>query len=238
MACEMSNTDLHAYLDGKLDAAGIAGFEQHLKTCAECAARLAVEESLRRSLQQGSTPRKCSGIHPPETQFTLEHGAGLRSLLHLSLRRFRDGECCSPRPLTLCRKLRGPRLCWTRTFALCNPVTSQMWNPLISIPSSRGLRESWTSRHRCTISQAVDSLFWGATRRDGRTDGCGAGLREAKAHCEPVRVEIPTACPFPTSESGARGSPTVEEPLPAILSVSSGALWRRTSLSPWPRIWP
>jgi mycothiol system anti-sigma-R factor len=52
MACEMSNTDLHTYLDGELDAAGIAGFEQHLKTCAECAARLAVEESLRRSLQQ------------------------------------------------------------------------------------------------------------------------------------------------------------------------------------------
>jgi anti-sigma factor RsiW len=52
MACEMSNTHLHAYLDGELDAAGMAGFEQHLNTCAECAASLAAEESLRRSLQQ------------------------------------------------------------------------------------------------------------------------------------------------------------------------------------------
>jgi anti-sigma factor RsiW len=50
MACD--NTPLHAYLDGELDAAGMAGFEQHLKICAECTASLAAEESLRRSLQQ------------------------------------------------------------------------------------------------------------------------------------------------------------------------------------------
>jgi anti-sigma factor RsiW len=48
----MFHPHLHAYLDGELDAAGMAGFEQHLKTCANCATSLAAEESLRRSLQQ------------------------------------------------------------------------------------------------------------------------------------------------------------------------------------------
>ena len=52
MACEQSTTSLHAYLDGELDAAGMAGIERHLKTCPDCAAALAAEESLRLSLQQ------------------------------------------------------------------------------------------------------------------------------------------------------------------------------------------
>jgi mycothiol system anti-sigma-R factor len=52
MACEQPKTHLHAYLDGELDAAGMATFEQHLETCADCAAALEAEEGLRRSLQQ------------------------------------------------------------------------------------------------------------------------------------------------------------------------------------------
>lgn len=51
MACEQSATRLHAYLDGELDAAGMAGFEQHLETCPDCATALTAEEALRRSLQ-------------------------------------------------------------------------------------------------------------------------------------------------------------------------------------------
>jgi mycothiol system anti-sigma-R factor len=52
MACEQPKTHLHAYLDGELDAAGMATFERHLETCADCAASLDAEEGLRRSLQQ------------------------------------------------------------------------------------------------------------------------------------------------------------------------------------------
>jgi mycothiol system anti-sigma-R factor len=52
MACEQPKTHLHAYLDGELDAAGMATFERHLETCADCAAALEAEEGLRRSLQQ------------------------------------------------------------------------------------------------------------------------------------------------------------------------------------------
>jgi mycothiol system anti-sigma-R factor len=52
MACEQPKTHLHAYLDGELDASGMAAFEQHLGTCADCAAALAAEEALRRSLRQ------------------------------------------------------------------------------------------------------------------------------------------------------------------------------------------
>ena len=52
MACEQPKTHLHAYLDGELDAAGMATFERHLETCADCAAALDAEEGLRRSLQQ------------------------------------------------------------------------------------------------------------------------------------------------------------------------------------------
>lgn len=52
MACEQSKPLLHAYLDGELDAAGMAGFEQHLEACPDCTATLASEQELRRSLQE------------------------------------------------------------------------------------------------------------------------------------------------------------------------------------------
>ena len=52
MACEQPKTHLHAYLDIELDAAGMATFERHLETCADCAAALDAEEGLRRSLRQ------------------------------------------------------------------------------------------------------------------------------------------------------------------------------------------
>jgi anti-sigma factor (TIGR02949 family) len=48
--CELSSVHLHAYLDGELDAAGAANFERHLQSCAQCAAALASEEALRKTL--------------------------------------------------------------------------------------------------------------------------------------------------------------------------------------------
>src|SRR5262249_25640687 len=52
LSCELAQTRLHAYLDGELDAAGSADFDQHLRTCAICAAVLQEEEKLRQTLQQ------------------------------------------------------------------------------------------------------------------------------------------------------------------------------------------
>jgi len=48
--CELTGTRLHAYFDGELDAAGAAGFEQHLRSCPECASALASEQSLRQTV--------------------------------------------------------------------------------------------------------------------------------------------------------------------------------------------
>jgi mycothiol system anti-sigma-R factor len=50
VSCELSETRLHAYFDGELDAMGAAEFERHLETCPECVARLAAEERLRGAL--------------------------------------------------------------------------------------------------------------------------------------------------------------------------------------------
>ena len=52
MSCELTQTRLHAYLDGELDAAGSADFNCHLQTCAICATALGEEEKLRQALQR------------------------------------------------------------------------------------------------------------------------------------------------------------------------------------------
>jgi anti-sigma factor RsiW len=49
--CELTQTVLHGYLDGELDAARAADFERHLISCPECVAALEVHEKLRSSLQ-------------------------------------------------------------------------------------------------------------------------------------------------------------------------------------------
>ena len=52
MRCELSKLHVHAYIDGELDAAGTANFEQHLKTCVDCSSTIASADLLRSSLQQ------------------------------------------------------------------------------------------------------------------------------------------------------------------------------------------
>jgi len=54
MKCELSETLLHGYVDGELDAAGAVHFERHLESCAECAGALAREQILRQTLQSSS----------------------------------------------------------------------------------------------------------------------------------------------------------------------------------------
>jgi mycothiol system anti-sigma-R factor len=51
LSCEQRTENLHAYLDGELDAAGTRQFERHMKECPECGAALAAERKLQNSLQ-------------------------------------------------------------------------------------------------------------------------------------------------------------------------------------------
>jgi len=51
VACELTRTLLHGYLDGELDAVRSAEFEQHLETCTQCSGQLEAQEGLRASLQ-------------------------------------------------------------------------------------------------------------------------------------------------------------------------------------------
>jgi anti-sigma factor (TIGR02949 family) len=53
VSCELSETRLHAYLDGELDAAGAAEFERHLEACPDCETRLTAETRLHDALVQG-----------------------------------------------------------------------------------------------------------------------------------------------------------------------------------------
>jgi mycothiol system anti-sigma-R factor len=54
MSCELTQTVLHGYLDGELDAARAADFERHLISCAACVAALEAHENLRSSLQRAA----------------------------------------------------------------------------------------------------------------------------------------------------------------------------------------
>jgi anti-sigma factor (TIGR02949 family) len=54
VACESNRRLLHAYFDGELDAVRAVDFEEHLKTCAECAAELREQQTLRQSLRSAS----------------------------------------------------------------------------------------------------------------------------------------------------------------------------------------
>jgi anti-sigma factor RsiW len=51
VACESNGRLLHAYLDGELDLVRTLDFEEHLKTCADCAGDLREQQILRQSLR-------------------------------------------------------------------------------------------------------------------------------------------------------------------------------------------
>jgi anti-sigma factor RsiW len=52
VSCELTQTVLHGYIDGELDAARAADFERHLLSCPECVASLEAQETLRSSIQR------------------------------------------------------------------------------------------------------------------------------------------------------------------------------------------
>lgn len=52
MSCNFTETVLHGYFDGELDAVRAAEFESHLEHCPECVAALEAQESLRASMKR------------------------------------------------------------------------------------------------------------------------------------------------------------------------------------------
>jgi mycothiol system anti-sigma-R factor len=54
VSCELTQTVLHGYLDGELDAARAADFERHLISCAECVTALEAQESIQSSIQHAA----------------------------------------------------------------------------------------------------------------------------------------------------------------------------------------
>jgi anti-sigma factor RsiW len=52
VSCELTQSVLHGYIDGELDAARAAEFERHLSSCPQCASALETQETLRASIQQ------------------------------------------------------------------------------------------------------------------------------------------------------------------------------------------
>ena len=54
MACETNGRLLHGYFDGELDLVRTIEFEEHLKTCPDCAAELRDQQVMRQSLQSAN----------------------------------------------------------------------------------------------------------------------------------------------------------------------------------------
>jgi mycothiol system anti-sigma-R factor len=52
VTCELTQSVLHGYIDGELDAARAADFERHLSSCPQCVSALEAQETLRSLIQQ------------------------------------------------------------------------------------------------------------------------------------------------------------------------------------------
>jgi anti-sigma factor (TIGR02949 family) len=58
VSCDRTQTQLHAYFDGELDALTSAAFETHLESCSECRSALDSEEALRASIAKANVYEK------------------------------------------------------------------------------------------------------------------------------------------------------------------------------------
>ena len=54
MNCDRTQTQLHAYFDGEMDAVTSAAFETHLESCSECQSALASKQTLRASIAKAN----------------------------------------------------------------------------------------------------------------------------------------------------------------------------------------
>lgn len=116
MSCELTNSVLHGYIDGELDAARAADFERHLLSCAECVALLEAQETLRSSIQR----------------------AGLYERAPVTLRRRLDAELGAPAPALRVAITRRPSWSWLAIAATILLVGTLGWRVI------SGLRESST----------------------------------------------------------------------------------------------
>jgi len=85
--CELTQSVLHGYLDGELDAARAADFERHLLSCPQCTSALEVQEKLSASI----------------------HRAGLFERAPVTLRRKIEAQYRVPVPLGVARAQTGVR---------------------------------------------------------------------------------------------------------------------------------
>lgn len=69
MTCNLTQTTLHGYLDGELDALRATDFEEHLKECPSCQAALAQMQSLRASINTADLYTKAS----PQLRSRIRH---------------------------------------------------------------------------------------------------------------------------------------------------------------------
>ncbi|HTY84358.1 MAG TPA: anti-sigma factor [Silvibacterium sp.] len=76
MSCEWSQSTVHGYFDGELDAVRAAEFERHVESCTECRAELVEITSLRKRLQ-GSALYEHASSHLAE-RIRRQAGAGNR----------------------------------------------------------------------------------------------------------------------------------------------------------------
>ena len=60
MSCEFTETTVHAYFDGELDAVRSAEFEGHLNVCAECQAELREITALRKQIKESNLFKQSS----------------------------------------------------------------------------------------------------------------------------------------------------------------------------------
>jgi anti-sigma factor RsiW len=73
VTCDLTQTTLHGYCDGELDAVRAAEFERHLEHCAECRASLEEAQALRTRLRQNDLYQRSS----PQLRQKIEKQLGM-----------------------------------------------------------------------------------------------------------------------------------------------------------------
>jgi anti-sigma factor RsiW len=76
MACESNELLLQGYLDGELDVVRAIAFEEHLKTCADCAAELHEQQDLRDALRASKLYERAPEGLRTRIRAVLPSGAG------------------------------------------------------------------------------------------------------------------------------------------------------------------
>jgi anti-sigma factor (TIGR02949 family) len=104
VSCELTQSVLHGYMDGELDAARAADFERHLLSCPECVASLEAQEALRASIQR----------------------AGLYEHAPASLRGQLDAKFATPAPATRVVAMPSVSWRWLAVAATADPRSRQV----------------------------------------------------------------------------------------------------------------